>query len=200
MGKLNFERYWLTESLEDGGDTYGFINSASIFDHRQALFYYKSGIELIDKLFNNYIKDGYVYEIVFAEKGIGVGFSKYHLKVRDDFALFQIRRNRILDVTTRKSSNLEIVKLEKNKHLVKGLSKRAFGVIGILTGVIAESIPIKENTEFVDGVIFDLRYINKDNVESTLSLYCSEEVYADLGEYFLSYSSNILPDNLKKPI
>ena len=151
-------------------------------------------------LLPNYIKQGYVCEIAFFDKGISIGFSKYTRNQRVDFGLFQMRRCDILSVKEYKSNYLEVARFEKAKHLVKAMGRRGFGLMGALIGALGDNIKVEQNTVFESGVVFEVEYLNASKKNSKISFYCTDKLYNDVGLFFLAFMQKELPNELKKPM
>ncbi|PRP66660.1 CFI-box-CTERM domain-containing protein [Nonlabens agnitus] len=196
---MNNENIYLSGKTFSQGDDdmLDAIATFEVGDHHQAQVYYDSGIPEFDKLFypEGYIKLGYVCQLLASIDGITLYFSK---KVRDEtreLAGAHIHRTNILDYETEENNNLVFVKEEFLKHKAKLLGKSAFGLVGSLTGHIADEFTVV-NTEEYEGHKLTLNYENEQGAVQKLVLYCSSEFLPNITLFLNTYWKSALPKEL----
>lgn len=197
--RLNNENIYLAGKTFSQGDD-DMLDALATFevgDHHQAQVYYHSGIPEFDKLFypEGYIKLGYVCQLLASIDGITLYFSR---KVRDEtreLAGAHIHRSNILDYEIEDSNNLIFVKEEFLKHKAKLLGKSAFGLVGSLTGHIADEFTVV-NTEEYEGHKLTLNYKNEQGTKENLVLYCSSEFSHNVTLFLNTYWKSVLPKEL----
>lgn len=147
-----------------------------VYGHKQAAVYYHSGIEQFDKVFGNenYIKCGYICTLMANTNAISICCVRFNSIGVGDMGVAHINKNSILSFEEFESNHLEVVKVEALKHQAKALFKKGFGLLGAVTGMVAEQFT-NVNTHHVTGVTFILNYTDSQSVKKSITLYSSEE-------------------------
>jgi hypothetical protein len=199
--KIN-KTIWLTKKAETIGSVYNNLGYLEIYDHPQAILYYKSGIKEIDNEFNphGYIKSGFVCDMSATENTVTLFFFRYKGKKElHDLISVHIHRDSIKMLSVNEADNLTVVKKEEKKHKIKALGRRGFALVGNIVGEATKGI-ISANTTNASGNEFILEYFDRSNIKQSLYLYSPKE-YSDQAELFLNtYYKTDLPDEAKQSL
>lgn len=202
--KLNNDIYWLTKEadpkiLEKNGNIIRDMEFAMAGDKRFSYIYYHSGSDLIDNMIgSDYTYDGYISTIFATIPTVGLQFMDVHNFKVNDFGLFHINRESILSFDETKNQNKEIIDLSKCKDNLRFM-RNAAGLVG---RGISNAIDRKKAFPMIvkNGSIFNLRYIDKNELENTLQIFVENE-HSSLVRIFLNtYYKNVLPEEAKKPV
>ena len=192
---MKFDNYniWLTENV-DTGKTISELRINSVYDHQQATVYYEKGIDYFDNAFKheNYIKAGYLCTLMASENTISLFFLRYNGEKIADLGVAHIKRLNITSYEEIESDNLEVVKKEELKHKAKYMHRRGAGIIGSVSGLIAEKF-VSANTHIVSGGKFILHYIDEHENLKSIILYSSEEDRFYVQLFLNTYYKNVLP-------
>lgn len=197
--RLNNENLFLTTKTfsQKNEDMIGAISTFEVGEHHQAKLYYDSGLPEFDELFKpeGYIKLGYVCQLLSTKDGISLYLTKRVKDYTEELAAAHIHRSSIIDYEIQEANNLTFVKRENLKHKAKLLGRSAFGLVGSVTGLIADNFTIV-NTEKLRGYVIRLNYINKEASLSNLTLYCSSEFSYEITLFLNTYWKSELPKEL----
>ncbi|MFD0762713.1 CFI-box-CTERM domain-containing protein [Lutibacter aestuarii] len=199
--KLENKRIYLTGEEYENGEILNDLKFTNIYNHYQAVIYYKSGIKEIDTIFypKGYVKNGYLLSILASVNGMILYFVKYSGEDMSDLGTVYINRSNIINFEELKSSKLEVVKKEESKHMAKNMLRKGFAVASVIGRSITDKFT-SVNTEFVEGYIFNLYYYDNEGVKNCVSLYCEEE-HKNANTLFLNtYYKNTLPKEAIVPL
>jgi|LSQX01.2.fsa_nt_gb hypothetical protein len=201
---------WLTEPCE-GGPFLKELGYTYFYGRPEAHFYYEKGISEFDRIFNseNYIKAGYVCTMLANVGEMCIFCAKFKGEDISDFGVARINRKNILSFDVLESDNLLVVKEDDSKHKAKSklktVGKIAFAGGGLIGGAIADAIvstegkSVNANTELVNGAKFILNYKDKDGIEKSIVLYCSERNHHLVQLFLNTYYKSELPEQAKNP-
>lgn len=200
--KLNNEIIYLTGKTYVPGKYLNEISVTDVYDHKQSTIYYKSGNKKIDNIFgeNGYIKQGYVTSMVADENGMRILFVKFFRNDVVEIANVCIDRDSITKLEMIPYDGLEFVKNEDAKHKAKYMLKNGTGIIGGLVGLAGEKYGLSANTYLGNGFLFKLFYLNEENSEEYIEMYCSEENKVEILYFLGIYYKNSLNEADKETI
>lgn len=192
---------WITKECEDLGSIITKVEKIEMTMHKQALIYYKSGLNEVDKVFQDsyYFRHGYICEINFQVNGVVLYFNKYEYNSDyiKDFGMFIINRESLIEYNEYESEPLEFVKFEQYKHRMKYMTRKAFGLTGELVAAIGKKVDKLENTYYSPAIIFNVKYYDQNNEIKTIEFYTLKEYSDEMRIIFNMFFVRDLEEELK---
>lgn len=195
------KKIWISGEEFELGKGLNELGTDNVYNHIQAVVYYKNGIPEIENQFkpSDYIDKGYVCTFVSTINGFLIAFIKFTNTEIVDLIYVNIERSKILRYEEVSASQLKVVKKDEKKHYRKNFGRKAFAVASVIAGAIADQFLIVD-THYVDGFEYKLFYKDKFENIKYLIFYSPYELKNKTTLFLNTYYKSELPEEAKNII